>query len=214
MGHESIDLPEMFAEYETDFTRLTGEVSGFLDSSLENAEFDSVSASRSLESAEQAVRSMEMELKTTPSVRNKLLPKIKGYKDEVKRLRALLLEANRRQLMGASAQGLGISREHRDRLSSATDRLDDGNRVLEQARRQALEAEDIGSEIMTDLQTQRQTILRSKGGMRELDGNLSTSSGLISAITRRGKANRIILASVFGMLVLTFLIIVYRNFSK
>jgi vesicle transport through interaction with t-SNAREs protein 1 len=55
----------------------------------------------------------------------------------------------------------------RARLMSATDKLADGQRRLEDSQRIALETEDVGAGILRDLRTQRDTLEHSRDTVRQ-----------------------------------------------
>lgn len=57
-----------------------------------------------------------------------------------------------------SPSGISQAQAQRSQLLSATDKLSDGQRRLEESHRVALETEDLGSGILRDLRGQRETL--------------------------------------------------------
>merc|ERR1740129_1808822 len=77
-------------------------------------------------------------------------------------------------------------------MLQASEQLQNSTLRLEQARRQALETEQIGLDVMNDLRQQRETINNSRAGVSTIGSNVGVAKAYIDSITRRAKANRII----------------------
>merc|ERR1711871_880493 len=114
-----------------------------------------------MQQAEEALRQMEMEVNTMPALRSSLAPKLKQYRQDMVNLNRELLNQKeslqRDDLLGSNdGSGLGVSREHRTRLLETNDRLRNSSKQLDEAKRTALETEEIGIDIMGDLRSQRE----------------------------------------------------------
>ncbi|KAJ3120826.1 hypothetical protein HK098_004224 [Nowakowskiella sp. JEL0407] len=145
---------------------------------------------RELEEADEILGQMEIELQSLAApIRTKLQPRVRVYKDEVKKYKKELSKSlnEREQLLGRSSKGGSHvvdfeveSMDQRSRLLRGTERLQDGSRRLEESRRLALETgytshirifvavflkyltEAIGISTLEDLNRQREQILRTR----------------------------------------------------
>mmetsp|Transcript_13455 Transcript_13455/g.30179 ORF Transcript_13455/g.30179 Transcript_13455/m.30179 type:complete len:178 (-) Transcript_13455:618-1151(-) len=118
-----------------------------------------------------------MEMSARQSSRQVRLGLVRQLRTELDDLRRGVVQAssvaNRDSLFGG---GVGsVSREHRQRLLDAEDRLRAGVGQIESARRIALETDGIGQDILRDLKSQRETITRSRRGMTEVGAHLSSA---------------------------------------
>ena len=80
---------------------------------------------------------------------------------------------------------------------------------LEDARRTALETEEIGMGVMSDLRDQRETISRTQGHVHDVGGQLNTSAKLLTDMARRAMTNRAILWAIIVVLCLCILLTMY-----
>ena len=110
----------------------------------------------------------------------------------------------------------GASREHRQRLLDAQDGLREGVDQLEvrgkggrererecafcmqESRRLALETEQIGGEILGDLRSQRETILRTRHNVRGREGESETFLPSLSFLFLSSQTSVIILSGPDG----------------
>ena len=89
---------------------------------------------------------MEVELNTLPApTRNTLNPRVKAYKDEMKKMKKNYSNlksstaTERDQLLGDNGGSFGQSQDQRARVLDGTERLTQGSKRLEEARRVALD---------------------------------------------------------------------------
>jgi vesicle transport through interaction with t-SNAREs protein 1 len=117
---------------------------------------------------------MELESASAPpSLKSALNSRVRAAKSELSRRREAIKAASARtdrymlgltspsgRPLSPSSPGAdgGAEAEQRQRLLTATDKLSDGQRRLEDSHRVALETEDLGAEILTNLRGQRQQI--------------------------------------------------------
>merc|ERR1740129_327241 len=87
-------------------------------------------------------------------------------------------------------------------MLQASEQLQNSTLRLEQARRQALETEQIGLDVMADLRQQRETINSSRAGVSTIGSNVGVAKAYIDSITRRAKANKVITYVVLAFLLL------------
>lgn len=75
--------------------------------------------------------------------------------------------------------------DQRSRLLQGTERLQEGSRRLDDARRLALETESIGIATLEDLNRQRDQILRTRDTLSNADTWIAKSQGVLRGMQRR-----------------------------
>ncbi|CAG5127306.1 unnamed protein product, partial [Candidula unifasciata] len=143
-------------------------------------------AEKLFDEAHELLEQMELEVKEQePRERQKYHTRVKSFKIELTKLQSDLkraklgIDANRDELLGDDTHE---SEDQRARLLDNTETLERSSRRLDHGYRIALETEQIGSQIMEDLHTQRQTINRSRGRLQEMDSALGKSSRVLSGM--------------------------------
>jgi len=220
-----IGTSDMFQSYKEDFLRIEGQIDlrvSQASGSRQGKDIESNDASalnQMLREADSAVKQMEFEAKTLPN-RDTLLRQVEDYRG---RLGAMKRKCNpiihgaedmRSALLGNRNPTQALSQDNRNRLMQTTTTLHDGVNRLEDARRQALETEDIGLGVMQDLQQQRETIQRTQGHVRDVGGNLNTSAKLLTDMARRAMTNRLILWAIIVILVLCNIMTIYLRLTS
>nr|VZI48417.1 unnamed protein product [Spirometra erinaceieuropaei] len=94
-------------------------------------------------------------------------------------------------------------------LLTNTERVERTGRRLQEGLRTAYETEEIGGQILSDLDHQRDTLQRSRDRLRHANEDLSKSSRIISSMYRRMIQNRAVLAAIGVLMLLVFLAIIY-----
>ena len=79
----------------------------------------------------------------------------------------------------------GTSQAQRQRLLQGTDKLQDGTRRLEESYRLALETEDIGAGILTNLRGQREQIENTRDTLYRADNSIDRAGGTLKQMIRR-----------------------------
>mmetsp|Transcript_3192 Transcript_3192/g.7191 ORF Transcript_3192/g.7191 Transcript_3192/m.7191 type:complete len:428 (-) Transcript_3192:22-1305(-) len=198
---------DLFESHASDFKRL----SQAIEAGLRAAEPDCLTLENWVRDAAQVVRQMEMSARQ--SSRQVRLGLVRQLRTELDDLRRGVVQAssvaNRDSLFGG---GVGsVSREHRQRLLDAEDRLRAGVGQIESARRIALETDGIGQDILRDLKSQRETITRSRRGMTEVGAHLSSANQMLRRIAANAVKNRFIVRSVYAAILVSALLILYKR---
>ena len=84
---------------------------------------------------------------------------------------------------------------------------------LESSRKIALEAESTAIETMTNLRGQRETIKRASMGVQGISSNLTKSNKIITTMTRRAIANKIVMLIVIILILAAIGIVIYVKVS-
>ncbi|GAA5870379.1 hypothetical protein JCM3774_002714 [Rhodotorula dairenensis] len=225
----------VFAEYETDLQTLLVSISGQLDGDavrLRGEERRSAfrRIERELEEADEIIEQMAVEVQTADRDKAELQAKLKTHKATLARhqgeLKTLSSGADRDDLLsapsgsksghvaldmgddggGADSPALGSqTAAQRSRLLSATDKLADGQRRLEESHRVALQTEDVGSTILRDLRGQRDVLEHTRDTLYDADGSIDRASSTLRKMVRRAYQQRAITYAIIGLLVLLIL---------
>jgi len=114
-------------------------------------------------------------------------------------LDAIKTQHGRHSLQLGGDAGAGGSWAERTGVQTSTDLLDKSSRKLEEAREKALESENIGQGILSDLAMQRETILHIRDNVRSVDSELSSAKRALDRMHRLASQNRIITWIVFSI---------------
>ncbi|CEQ41408.1 SPOSA6832_03112, partial [Sporobolomyces salmonicolor] len=198
---------------------------------------------RELEEADEIIAQMEVEVQTAHRDKVELRAKLREHKSKIMRqkndLKSLASTADRDDLLAApstssshvaiemddraespSSLSLSQAQAQRSQLLSATDKLSDGQRRLEDSHRVALEAEDLGTGILRDLRGQRDVLERTRDHARsptishslyEADGSIDRASNTLRKMVRRMYQQRAITYAIIAVLIF---LILYVLFSK
>ncbi|XP_016421141.1 vesicle transport through interaction with t-SNAREs homolog 1A-like [Sinocyclocheilus rhinocerous] len=102
-------------------------------------------------------------------------------------------------------------REERAHLLDNTEKLERSSRRLEAGYQIAVETEQVGQEILTNLHSDREKIQRSRDRLRETDANLGKSSRILTSMLRRIIQNRILVFILGAIILLTIVLAIYFN---
>ncbi|BGP30735.1 t-SNARE VTI1 [Rhodotorula toruloides] len=229
----------VFMEYETDLTTVLQGVADKLSGESASVRGEERRAllrrvERELEEADEIVEQMEIEMQTADAMeKQEMLSKLRAHKLALGRhkadLKALSSSADRDDLLGGSSgradhvaiemddrsdsPSLGQAQAQRVRLMSATDKLADGQRRLEDSQRIALETEDVGAGILRDLRTQRDTLEHSRDTLYEADGSIDRASNTLRKMIRTAYQQKAVSYAIVGLLVLLILYVLASKLS-
>ena len=75
------------------------------------------------------------------------------------------------------------------------------------------ESQRVGAGVLSDLAYQREVLTRSRNRLRDTDGDLGTSSRVLSAMIVRIQSSKIVMAVIGVVIVSTILLFVYLSFE-
>ncbi|XP_060604702.1 vesicle transport through interaction with t-SNAREs homolog 1A-like [Ruditapes philippinarum] len=160
---------------------------------------------------------MELEIKDLPAKdKQKYRTRLASYKAENKKLLADMKRAKlglnaREELLGEECND---SEDQRTRLLDNTEKLERGSRRLQDGYRVVMETEQMGAQILTDLQDQRETIQRSRNRLEETNTALGKSSRVLSGMAKRIIQNRILLVVVILVILFVIVMAIYLTVTK
>ncbi|VIO85966.1 Uncharacterized protein BM_BM6904 [Brugia malayi] len=143
---------------------------------------------RLLVDVENLLEQMELtvrELMPSSAERSKYELRVRSYRNDKKQLDAELDKAVQRLKDNADRDELlaydnQISLNQQDQLIENTERLERTSRRLQDTYRMVIETDQIGTEVLNDLSSQRETIMRARERMRQADRDLNRSHKMLS----------------------------------
>jgi len=177
--------------------------------------------SETLSEAKDVLEQFELEIRETPKdVRQKFTIRLKSYEEELKRIEREFNVArenvqqiqSRNQLLGAAT--VDIRESEKEVLINASERVERGTNRLREANRIAIESEQLGVDILSNLSRDRETINRSRARVRETEQNLGASGRVLSGMIRRAIQNKLILYGVIGGLIFFILLTLVIKFKS
>mmetsp|Transcript_6394 Transcript_6394/g.12440 ORF Transcript_6394/g.12440 Transcript_6394/m.12440 type:complete len:224 (-) Transcript_6394:530-1201(-) len=221
------DVSALFSQYESDYCNKSTEISNKTDSlptfsgdarqkKIKEIEVD-------LSNAEQLLKKMDYEARGVSPDKSKLLTvKIKDYKTDLNNLKEKFKNAQSavthadaaRAELGLSSSAANNSGFQKDRMSNATTQLQQTDARLEEGKRLLYETEDVGANILSELQSQRETIMRSRDTLRKTDDTIGRARKLLSAMTRRMMQNKVLLVIIILILLGGIGLIIYFKLKK
>ncbi|KAF9452443.1 V-snare-domain-containing protein [Macrolepiota fuliginosa MF-IS2] len=225
----------LFDSYEQDFQQFIESIRDKLEGSgkdevgeqrratLRRVEMD-------IDEADEMVSQMEIEIQGIPqSLRTSYLSRLKSaktslttYKKSLTDVRATLA---RTELLSSSSKspspGLGGEYPNTDdpytsdrsRLLAGTNILEDGTKRLQESQRIALETEEQGADILTNLRGQREQIENARNTLWRADTAIDRASGTVKKMIRRMYQQRAVTYAIITVLILLIVIIIWEKLS-
>ncbi|KAM9336868.1 vesicle transport through interaction with t-SNAREs homolog 1A isoform 2-T2 [Symphorus nematophorus] len=216
-----------FEAYEQDFGTVTAEITNKIGripklSGEEKTQLV-LNVDKQLEEVRELLEQMDLEVREIPiQSRAMYNSRLKSYKQEMeklekdfKRSRIAYSDEVRNELLGDDASSsenqLIKLREERAHLLDNTEKLERSSRRLEAGYQIAVETEQVGQEILSNLHSDREKIQRARERLRETDANLGKSSRILTGMLRRIIQNRILVFILGAIIVLTIILAIYFN---
>jgi len=148
-----------------------------------------------------------MEDEASVAGRSSYVSKLRGYSSDIIRVQrdvdhASLMEATFVQTNEFIDDFQLRDVEQRTRLLSSSNILDEGSKRLDNANRIALETEDIGANVLSELSSQKQTILRARDNLDLIEDNISRSRRILLKMSRRIATDKFVLLGIILLLLL------------
>ncbi|XP_011486511.1 vesicle transport through interaction with t-SNAREs homolog 1A isoform X4 [Oryzias latipes] len=183
-----------FESYEQDFGTTTAELTNKIGripklSGEEKTQLI-LNVDKQLEEVRELMEQMDLEVREIPiQSRAMYNGRLKSYKQELeklekdfKRSRIAYSDEVRHELLGDDG---GSSEGQRAHLLDNTERLERSSRRLEAGYQIAVETEQVGQEILSNLHGDREKIQKARERLRETDANLGKSSRILTGMLRR-----------------------------
>eukprot|EP00927_Polykrikos_kofoidii_P022791 TRINITY_DN2116_c0_g1_i2.p2 TRINITY_DN2116_c0_g1~~TRINITY_DN2116_c0_g1_i2.p2 ORF type:complete len:117 (+),score=19.26 TRINITY_DN2116_c0_g1_i2:46-396(+) len=92
--------------------------------------------------------------------------------------------------------------------------LRNATRELKQANRNALETEETGFRVLSDLARQREVIARTTNTLEQIDSNVSGARAVLHSMSRRACCKKVVIAIMALLLTVVLSVVVYFAFIK
>lgn len=128
-----------------------------------------------------------------------------------------LSASNRGELLagrGAEPSVAALRDDQRSRILAGTDTLDKTTDRIRHAQQVGEETEAMGHATLAELGTQRETIIRTTGRLRQTDEHLSISRRILNSMAWRIASNKIVMIVIIIILLGIIGVIVYVKFIK
>ncbi|XP_013863098.1 vesicle transport through interaction with t-SNAREs homolog 1A isoform X1 [Austrofundulus limnaeus] len=216
-----------FETYEQDFGTITADITNKIGripklSGEEKTQLV-LNVDKQLEEVRELLEQMDLEVREIP-VQSRAMynSRLKSYKQEMeklekdfKRSRIAYSDEVRNELLGddaiSSESQLIKLREERAHLLDNTEKLERSSRRLEAGYQIAVETEQVGQEILSNLHTDREKIQRARERLRETDANLGKSSRILTGMLRRIIQNRVLIFILGAVIFVTIILAIYLN---
>jgi len=212
-------LGGVLQDYSTEFLRLRGAAAAQLQAMREtpsssNWADEAKAVERTLEEMESNRRQVQVQLRlelsgSGGSARHEWDQRLQEWGREITTLRAQLdnaRNANGRRALRLSGGDMecgsaGFTAQHEGVMQS-TEMLERSSCKLEEARRLALETEDIGQGVLGDLAAQRETILHTLESTRTIGSELNAARQTLNRLIATAQRNRLITLVIGAVLCL------------
>lgn len=217
-------MSSLLSSYETDYKSTLDQAR----SSLQEAAGQPVSQRnltlKQIESQQEELYDLidQMEIEVNNSVTNgqeraNYKAKLRDYKKQVQTtlkqpLQKLMDSRDRDLLFGDSAVPSDLNEDQRQQLLSNHQILQSSGDKLRDATRVATETEGIGSQIMMDLRSQRETLENARQTLFQADSYVDKSVRTLKTMSRRLVANKFISYAIIAVLILLILLVLFSKF--
>ncbi|GFR47464.1 hypothetical protein Agub_g9191 [Astrephomene gubernaculifera] len=216
------DISALFNQYENEYCNKSTDISRKINMATtlsgENKRKKLAEVDADIREADNIIKKMDMEARSVAPDRSKQLQnKVKEYKADLASLKEQLGKArsSSNDYEAARAElGLGMdhassSQAQRDRMLSATARLEQSSERLQAGKKMLAETEELGSGILANLASQRETILHARDTLHGADDNISRARKILSGMSRRMLQNKLIMFGIIGFLLTGIILIIY-----
>jgi len=173
---------------------------------------------RNLDEVHDLLEQMDLLVKESDtSVRAKLHNRVASYRAELHRLAKEFARAKCTVNIDLEddnhfAESEDVNSEQKQRLLYTSERLNRSGIQLDKTYRIAVETEEIGSQVLTDLSRQRETMQSSFNRLRDANADLGRSTRMINAIIVRSRQHKIILFGVTAAFCFLLVFAFYHSF--
>lgn len=168
-------------------------------SKLANSQSDLSLISSDVFKAENLLRQLKIEATCLPIYeKQEIMTKCVKYNGQLSQIKKQIRDKEQERLFGEKLEV---------KLNSSAALLDKQGENLELSKMVSLESEQIASNTMTVLKSQRHQLQKSSTNAKEIQENLSKSSRMITSIQRRSLTNKLIMLCIIFLLILSILLI-------
>ncbi|KIK65379.1 hypothetical protein GYMLUDRAFT_258134 [Collybiopsis luxurians FD-317 M1] len=219
----------LFDSYEQDFKQFIETIREKLEGD-ENQEGEQRKASlrrveMEIDEADEMVSQMDIEIQGIPqSLRPQYQARLRNAKADLSKYKKMLKDLSaqlaRSTLLASSSPRPGYSSDDpygtssdRSRLLAGTQVLEDGTKRLQDSHRLALETEEQGADILSNLRLQREQIENSRNTLEIANDSISRASNTLTGMIRRMYQQRFVTGAIIAILIFLIVIVVWSKLS-
>lgn len=151
----------------------------------------SVDMEGELAEAEANVRALDVEFRTMSSIEKRnTQQKVNGYKEELKNLQQQYATC-RSQIESSMLKGGVTATGDRSKLVSANERLDQSTAILENSRQIIAETENIGTSIISDMESQKEKLGSAKQNVQDTHSITEKAKGILRSMYSRAVSHKV-----------------------
>lgn len=209
-------MTSRFQSYASDIDLLKSDIESKLATlaqTLESALESDIQAL--LDEANDILDAMELEIQSLPTVdRAPYNTQVRATRAQLAQHKAALNDAkynnDRSNLFGSESDA---DYSQRQTLLSTNATIERSTQRLHDATRTALESENVGSSILSNLRTQRDQIINARDTLSDADTYVDRSLRTLGTMSRRLVQNKVLTYGIIALLVLLILLTLYSKFS-
>lgn len=214
-----------FASYDSEFLSLSNQIQKSLNSIQSQKDTNTAQSHNALNfcksllsQCDDLLKQMTVEARSTdsPTEKSDLLKQVRVYKARLANLKddykSSKTMVERESLLSDSTPSSNgsLKNDHRERLLKTNESLAAQNDTLEHARRVMAETEDVALEITSELGRNREKIQSAHGRVRDVSGLTNQARRIVQSMSRREVQQKLALLIMSFLIVMTFLIVIYR----
>ncbi|KAJ3723097.1 vesicle transport v-snare protein vti1 [Lentinula raphanica] len=219
----------LFDSYEQDFKQfietIREKLEGNEDQDGEQRKASLRRVEMELDEADEMVSQMDIEIQGIPqSIRPQYYNRLKAAKADLSRYKKtfkdLSAELARSSLLTSSTPRPGYSSDDpygsssdRSRLLAGTALLEEGTKRLQDSHRLALETEEQGADILSNLRLQREQIENSRNTLEMANNSIARASKTLTGMIRRMYQQRFVTGAIIAILIFLIIIVVWSKLS-
>lgn len=216
------DLNALFTQYENEYcnksTDISRKITAASSLSGDPRKKKVAEVEADIKDADTVIKKMDMEARSVaPDRCRQLQNKVKEYKADLASLKEQLAKAKAsvpggdaaRAELGLSSDYASSSQAQRDRMLTATQRLEQSNDRLQQGKKLLVETEELGTGILSNLSAQRESIVHARDTLHGADDNITKARKILSNMSKRMMQNKLIMLGIIAFLILAIALIIY-----
>ena len=220
---------EKFEDHEDEFRSYFEELQKIVNNKLsrlngEQKKKEIRNAEKLLEDADVELAQMTDEAQAAPGTyRTNLMSKTRGYRAKLDKVRKELAKkkavstvsgtvGERDNLMVSS--GTPFETTQHNKMIEGLESLDRGSQSVVRSQRIAAETDEIGVQIIGDLDDQRESLIRTKDRLKQTDADLGRSRRILNSMGIRLATNKLLLVIIIIVEIAILGTVVYLRFFK
>ncbi|XP_065067759.1 vesicle transport through interaction with t-SNAREs homolog 1B-like [Rhopilema esculentum] len=175
-------------------------------------------AEKQMEDASSLLNNMMEETHGVPGAyRTKMLSTIRSYRYQLENVKKEINKASAQTPSGRSdlfGDFSDPSVAHKNRMLEGLDSLQKSSASVERSQRIAAETDEVGVQIIGDLEDQRESLLRTRDKVKQAHSDLGRSRRILNSMAIRLATNKVILVIIIFLELIILGAVVYIRFFK